>query len=205
MHTELITIPKAEAESLYRKYKEHMAHDRPVDPIEVEVRRTYQLIAKGKTIIRAIESIKQAGLNREFLPKLAIGPATAKECHLRRQKNGGMVMAPSADFWRERKTHFRFVEETFVFPAESFPMETWGSPPRRSTESNHKAVTPMIPSHLRPKRGLANYHILWEAEWKRMPPTDPYLLRRIGKADLWLVVAAWDLTEVERAAMATRI
>lgn len=36
-------------------------------------------------------------------------------------------------------------------------------------------------------------------------PKDPYLLRRIGKGDMWLVVAAWDLTEVERAALATRL
>jgi hypothetical protein len=31
------------------------------------------------------------------------------------------------------------------------------------------------------------------------------LLRRIGRADLWLVVAGWDLTEVERAALSTRL
>ena len=62
-----------------------------------------------------------------------------------------------------------------------------------------------MPIHLRPKRGLANYHVLWEAEWTPSPPRDPFLLRRIGKADLWLVVAQWDLTEVERAALATRV
>lgn len=42
-------------------------------------------------------------------------------------------------------------------------------------------------------------------QWQRVPPRDPFLLRRIGKADLWLVVAMWDLTEVERAALATRL
>jgi len=64
---------------------------------------------------------------------------------------------------------------------------------------------PLIPVHLRPKRGLANYHILWEAEWRRLPPVDPLLIRRLGKGDLWVVVAAWDLTEVERAAIAARM
>lgn len=52
---------------------------------------------------------------------------------------------------------------------------------------------------------MAKYHILWEAEWAPIPPRDPMLLRRIGEADLWVVVAHWDLTEVERAALATRI
>jgi hypothetical protein len=200
MHTELITMAKAEALSLYQKYKTHTAYSEPID---WEVQRTYQLLSKGNTIIRALESIKQAGLNREFLPKLALAPATAKACHIRRGKDGSMVMAPSADFWRERKTHLHFREETFVFPTESFPMSWDGK--TRNHSSEHRAAMPMIPAHLKPKRGLANYHVLWEAEWKRIPPTDPYLLRRIGKADLWLVVAHWDLTEVERAAMATRV
>jgi hypothetical protein len=31
------------------------------------------------------------------------------------------------------------------------------------------------------------------------------LLRRIGKGDLWLVVASWNLTAVEKAALATRL
>ena len=80
----------------------------------------------------------------------------------------------------------------------------WDGKGRRGS-SDHKAQLPLIPVHLRPKRGLENYHILWEAEWEPIPPRDPYLLRRIGKADLWLVVAHWDLTEVERAVLATRV
>ncbi len=64
---------------------------------------------------------------------------------------------------------------------------------------------PIVPINLRPKRGLANYHILWEAEWHNVVPVDPLLLRRLGKGDLWLVVAAWDLTEVEQAALTARI
>ena len=66
-------------------------------------------------------------------------------------------------------------------------------------------MVPLIPLPLRPKRGLENYHVLWEAEWTGKVPFDPMLLRRIGRADLWLVVAGWDLTEVERAALATRL
>ena len=64
---------------------------------------------------------------------------------------------------------------------------------------------PLVPIDLRPKRGLANYHILWEAIWQNVPPVDPLLLRRVGPGDLWIVVAAWDLTEVEQAALAARV
>ena len=66
-------------------------------------------------------------------------------------------------------------------------------------------MVPIVPLHLRPKRGLQNYYTLWEAEWGPIVPKDPMLLRPIGKGDMWLVVAAWDLTEVERAALSTRL
>lgn len=204
MQPQIIKVDRLQALALYRKYKEHRAYSEPID---WEIQRTYHLLATGKVVIRAIESIKIAGLNAEFLPKLALAPASAKSCHLRRDRNGSMIMSPTADFWQKRKNQLRFGEETFAFPPDSFPLRQWGpsEKPFRLNTSNHEAILPIIPLHLRPKRGLENYHVLWEAEWKRVPPADPWLLRRIGKADLWLVVAAWDLTEVERAALATRM
>jgi hypothetical protein len=66
-------------------------------------------------------------------------------------------------------------------------------------------MLPFIPGHLRPKRALQSYHVLWEAEWTPVPPGDPYLLRRIGNSDAWLVVGAWDLTEVEKVVLSTRL
>jgi hypothetical protein len=199
MHTEKIVVDRAEAAVLFRKYKEHAAYS---DPIDWEVQRCYDLLSKGKVIIRALESIKRAGLNREFLPKLALAPATAKACHLRRHGNGSIIMTPHEDFWRAPKKQIHMRENTFRFPTESFP---FGFKDNRRTSSEHKAIAPIIPIHLRPKRGLQNYHVLWEAEWEPLPPSDPYLLRRIGKADLWVVVAHWELTTVEMAALSTRV
>jgi hypothetical protein len=195
-------VPRHEALKLYRQYKAHTAYSEPID---WEIQRTYQLLSKGKVIIRALESIRQAGLNREFLPRLALTVATAKTCHLVRYHDGQCRMSPDARWPRGKKHVIDFREQTFVFPRDSFPLDTWTNPPRRNTRSEHEAQVPIIPLHLRPKRGLQNYHILWEAEWQRLPPHDPYLLRRVGKADLWLVVAHWDLTDVERAALATRV
>ncbi len=113
-------------------------------------------------------------------------------------------MAPD-DGWRSEKSRFRFREGSLEFPIETFSTYVIGAKTYRNSNSRHKAMMPTVPIHLRPKRGLQNYHVLWEAEWEPVPPRDPYLLRRIGKADLWLVVAHWDLTEVERAALATRV
>jgi hypothetical protein len=129
--------------------------------------------------------------------------ATAKKCHLIRYNTGEIQMSPNEGFSRSKKHNLYFRQNTFVFPADSFPL-SWDRK-HRVSRSDHAAQLPLIPAHLRPQRGLANYHILWEAEWEPLPPRDPYLLRRIGKADLWLVVAHWDLTEVERAALSTRV
>jgi hypothetical protein len=116
--------------------------------------------------------------------------AHAAECWLTLNGRGG------ATFSEERWTRAQRAQVELI--DGSFP----GS---RTFRSNLRAIVPLIPAHLGPRRGLANYHILFEAEWTPVPPRDPLLLRRIGKADLWLVVAAWDLTEVERAALAARI
>jgi hypothetical protein len=199
METTHIVVSKAEAEVLYRKYKEHAAYSSPID---WEIQRTYQLLSKGKLVIKALESIATAGVNDKGLPKLAIASATAKACYLERRARGGCTMA-SSDNWRAVKNRNVWRDGVFTFPPDSFPMGWNGK--FRTERSDHKAQLPLVPVHLRPKRGLANYHILWEAEWEPIPPRDPYLLRRIGKADLWLVVAHWDLTEVERAVLATRV
>ena len=66
------------------------------------------------------------------------------------------------------------------------------------------ASIPYIPPQFRPPHALENYHLLWEAEWRRNSGSqrrDPMLLRRIG-GDLFAVVAAWDLTDVEKLVLA---
>lgn len=193
METQGIKLDRQEARSLYRKYKEHVHYSTPID---YEIMRTYQLIAQGRVVIKAIESVKAAGFGPDGLPKLALCRADKVACHFEIEHNGSAVMrAEGANVgWRGIITNSAIIR----FPADSFPRSN-------SYRPSGRAILPSIPLHLRPKRGLANYHILWEAEWTKVPPRDPYLLRRIGKADLWLVVAAWDLTEVERAALATRM
>ncbi len=201
MDVQTIALDRAKALELYQAYKTHRHYQSDID---WEIQRTYELIAKGKVVIQAIESIKRAGLDEKGLPKLALAGATAEFCHIQRSRNGRLVMRDTDPrSWTVKRNVFRYGESTFEFPPDSFPLSWDGK--RRSGESAHKAAVPIIPIHLRPRRGLQNYHVLYEAEWEPVPPVDPYLLRRIGKADLWLVCAAWELTPVEQAAMATRV
>lgn len=197
METQRIVIDRKEARELYQQYKKHQHYS---DPIDHEIQRAYQLIAQGRMVIRALESIKAAGVFESGLPKLAITRADVKRIYCRISQDGGAEMYPNVggrSQWasstaRERSGVYRFA-------AGSFPEK------KRNSWDLAEAVVPICPIHLRPKRGLANYQILWEAEWSKIIPKDPMLLRRIGKGDMWLVVAAWDLTEVERAALATRL
>jgi len=185
MKTEAITLDRAKARELYRAYKTHRHYSEPMDD---EIRRAYQLLAQGRLIIRAIDSVVKAGLDDDGHPKLALLRADKKEVRFQAWHDGSGYME-AADYPSNRAGSLRF-----KFPNGSFVKAKGG-----------RALMPTIPVMHRPRRGLANYHVLWEAEWRPIPPRDPFLLRRIGKADMWLVVAMWDLTEVERAALAARI
>jgi hypothetical protein len=188
METQTLTIDREEAIKMWRKYQSHRHHQTPVD---ADIERIYAAIAKGKLVIRALESIRVAGLGADNLPKLAIVRADAKECHLEMKGEGAAQM--SDDQWvMARTARSRYVE----FPVGSF------TPTSIIGKRYHVAIVPHIPPDIRPKRGLENYHILFEAIWRPEPPRDPLLLRRMGKGDVWLVCGAWDLTEVERGVMA---
>lgn len=71
------------------------------------------------------------------------------------------------------------------------------------------SLVPMVPADVRPSGNLKYYFVLWEVEqWSdtsltAVPDRDPYLLQHLA-GDLYIVVAEWDLTELERAIMTGR-
>jgi hypothetical protein len=202
METEKITISREEAHDLFLKYKAHQHYSTPVD---LDIQRAYDAVAKGKVLIRAIASIAAAGLGDDGLPKLAICRAATdqgkliEQCSLYLKSDGGARFSTTP--WTQDRNWRTYVD----IPAGSFP----------ATDKRFRhwvAQVPLVPVHLRPqpRKGnplgaLANYHVLWEAEWTRVVPRDPMLLRQVGRGDLWIVCAAWDLTEVERAVLAGRL
>jgi hypothetical protein len=190
METERITVDREEAAELFRKYKEHRHYSTPVD---LEIQRVYDAIQKGRMVVRALASITAAGLGPDYLPKLAIVRADAERCSLYLKGDGGARF--SVNGWQPDRNHRCYID----MPAGSFAL----SPGK--LHRHWEAMVPIVPIHQRPKRGLENYHILFEAEWSKVVPKDPMLLRRIGHSDLWVVLAAWDLTEVERAVLAGRL
>lgn len=196
MNVDQLKVDPEKARELWQKYQSHRVHQTPAD---AEIAAIYKRIAQGKTVIRALESIRNAGLNSEGLPKLAIARADESVIKLRDADNDNQAVFShsGAGSWRQRNESRTKIIRV---PWDGFRLPQ--SQSRRKWE--YEAQVPLIPVHLRPRRGLANYHILWEAEWTKRYPVDPYLLRRFG-GDAWLVVAAWDLTDVERAVMSQRL
>ncbi|HEY0006208.1 MAG TPA: hypothetical protein VGB17_15620 [Pyrinomonadaceae bacterium] len=74
---------------------------------------------------------------------------------------------------------------------------------KRWFKATYASTVPEVPFHLRPNGDISNYFILWEvAEWRGLylsprAPADPLLLERIAHP-IYVVVAQWDLTELEQ-------
>ena len=188
MNVQNLKLDPNKARELWRSYQTHRAYQQPHD---AEIAAIYKRIAQGRTVICARASIRDAGLNKEGHPRLAIARADMTECFYHGFENRA-VFSPNRWYWRHRINDARSRHIHVEWPGMTAASRVVGS------------VVPLIPVHLRPKRGLANYHVLWEAEWTKCYPVDPYLLRRIGD-DAWLLVAAWELTSVERAVMSSRL
>lgn len=194
METQRIFMDAEKADELYKRYLKNRHYERSED---AEIRKAYRALAKGQLIVRALDSIRSAGLGEDTMPKLAIANAAADACYLSQTYQGGAVMASA------QRSDARHTRNSFRFDPGTFPGIATHS--KRQGRWSHKAFMPVIPADIRPRRGLENYHVLWEAEWEPIPPVDPYLLQRIGKTDMWLVLGMWDLTEVEREVLASRI
>ncbi|HEY1865921.1 MAG TPA: hypothetical protein VGG55_02530 [Candidatus Acidoferrales bacterium] len=171
-------IDRAAAASALAQYKEHRSTH---DSRDWEIERIYRAISKGQVVINAKDAIGASGLTSDGFPRIAIG-----------QAHKDFVFC---SVWEGRVefTHNRWRRSP-----------EWGKvamPAAKLLSKSGRAVTPRIPPQHRPAQSvLRSYFLLWEADWASVPK-DPYLLRRIGVTDMYVVLAEWDLTDVEIAVM----
>ena len=182
----VITVDPAVAKKALEDYRAARAMATDEDRA---IMTAYREIARGKVVVQAIQSIRNAGRDATGLPKLAMVRADAKRCRCEISSHT-VTFSPATTTWRASKQ--RYVVDHM--PEFARPARGWFD--------DGLAIVPIVPLHLRPKFNLSNYVILWEADWTAVPH-DPLLLRQL-KGDLWLVLAAWDLTEVERAVLGQR-
>jgi hypothetical protein len=209
MELATIDMPVEEAQSAFEEYRAAVRERH--DAEDEAIMRGYRVLARGQQVLRLSHTIRAGGVEDKVfrgrwnsrntvtvtLPRLAVARANRTEVWTRGvDERGACTMQTKRDpHVNNRVDVVRFADETF----EAGTTDEWGSTPRI------KAVVPNVPPRLRPRVGLGNFHVLFEAEWglDPEPPVDPALLRHIG-GDLYAVVATWDLTELERAVLSGR-
>ena len=149
----------------------------------------YRAISLGRQVTDVHQSIRDAGVDHQGRPKLAICRADVRVCWYQHANWRRPIFAIARHMLADTKPKYGRV----TLPVNCLP---W------LCAEPIRAIVPSIPPRLRPKFGLHNYHILWEADWEK-PPVDPMLLKHI-MGPLYAVLATWDLTELERAVIAMR-
>jgi len=155
--------------------------------------RGYRQLALGHQVIDLRRVIREGGQDDQGRPRLAIARADETTIHMGRSRDGAVSFTSVG----QRIDHADpRTLRNIRLPAGTLPVlqsPSW---------VNAHAIVPTIPPRYRPAQP-DRYHILWEAEWQRVPPRDPALLRALGDG-LYVVLATWDLTELERAVLGMR-
>jgi hypothetical protein len=183
-------------ESAHLKWKEYVKAEKETkDPVYTDLKKMYWQIKQGKVLIDISKIIKAGGCIKPGYPHLAICRATGKKVQCTYWEDGTVSYRDDQSQWRDQDAVVRIVN---AFPKVTFKPE-W----QRS--HNIEAPVPLIPPRHRPKVLSPEHFILWEVDaWEMVPPTDPYLLRRITKY-VFAIMEQWDLTPLEKAAMAGRM
>lgn len=191
-----VVMDQGEAEQAFREYRAAFMAER--NRIDGELMRGYKALSEGKTLVSLVEAIQTGGLDDVGRPRLAIARADEQRISMEIRRAGSISYRPTFRTQTDDR-RFEFPDGT-LGPPFTPGAELWNQP----WFGNWWASLPFIPPQYRPPRALTNYHLLWEAEWRRGTGSqrkDPVLLRRIG-GDVFAVVAAWDLTPLEKLVLA---
>lgn len=201
MNVQPLKVSRNDAWKAFREYQSAVKGDRSeVRKVwkneDRSLMRAYRNIANGKQVIDLRDAFANAGTKFYDtcpieLPQLAIAPSDAESCALELFRNGGAKFVDGNVSWRSKR-------RAVVMPEGTFPKQDHAN---WHLYRDQKTVVPMVPPRLRPKHDMGNYWTLWEVEsWTPNPSRDPMLLKHIGGA-LYVVLATWDLTDVERAVL----
>ncbi len=198
MNVETITMPEDEAIAKVNAYRNGLR--RRADSEYRVALTAYEALAAGKALINIDEVFATAELNAEGFPNIAIGRADRIE--VRAQRHGG---SHNCEF----STATGALGGQWTGNHPGLTIDCTLSNEGKGWKSRY-ALLPMVPPEVRPKGQLKDYHILWEVDhWSKEPktriaPVDPILLKHLT-GPLYVIMGAWDLTEVERCIVVGRV
>jgi hypothetical protein len=192
MEVTQLSIPKKKAYKLWKEYRDVIKQGNS-EPYLKEMKVLYNTLKSGRKVIDIYEAFKKVGVNTKGEPRLAIAPADFRVVRFTKASNGSGSF--HKDSWNYSTSKFNYIH----LPDGTFP--EWKKEEGSDWNIENKDIStkvPTIPAKYFPKGKLSNYWILWEAEdWKDVTK-DPMLLRRITR-NLFVVLAVWNLTPLERA------
>lgn len=193
-----VTMIEMDREQAIKRLEEYRrALRRRADTEYAAVAQGYEALAEGTPLIQYAEVIRGAPRDEKNRPKLAISRADRQQMQM--------------SWWGEEAVFnsnipWKSLRQLVI----SVPM---GRRPNGPSPRGF-ALVPMVPPRALDAIGgtsnLRHHLVLWEVDqWAderigARPDRDPLLLR-VLHGDLCAVVAAWDLTDLERAVMAGRI
>lgn len=203
-------MDKAKAAQEYKEYSEAVKKNKDAAYLR-DLKVAYGQLRRGHPILDVWQSFAETGLDVNGDPKIAIARADWTEVTLTKLRpTETRFQAIFSNKHREPHRHWRNDKLLDITVDDvTVPNGTWllkldanGRPLR----SELRTKTPIIPARFVPSHGLSNYHILWEVEkWDIVtPPKDPLLLKRVSP-NVFAVLAAWELTDLERAVLRGRI
>lgn len=200
MNVPQITMEKEAAQTKLEAYRVQL--HRRADAEYEAVYAGYAALAEGRPLINLTEAFNHAGLDGNGRPRLAIARADRKQVQVTTRRHwarltNGMVRfdATSVNYYQAN------YQGTLVVEVQIDGLS-------RDMHDGY-ALVPMVPADVRPSGDMKDFFVLWEVEeWadtrhRTEPDRDPYLLKHLA-GDLYIVVAEWDLTDLERAIMAGR-
>lgn len=196
MELATLNVTPEQARAELEQYEEALRTERRRE--DVAIAQAYRAAARGFRLIRLGESIRRGGFFENSLPRIAVVRADAPECHVHWYWNDNALI-----YTEDGNTAVNRGARVNGFSVRVPGMTRPDVPGRHRFTRNGWTVPPLIPPKYRPRpRRLHGLHLFWEVEsWNtRIPPRDPALLRHL-RGDMWVVLAEWDLTDIERYAL----
>lgn len=210
MDLEKIQMPKDKAKVEWGIYNDLIKkrHDKYLE----EMKKCMYQLSQGKALIDIYKVMEKAGVNKTYQPKLAISRADWKEVYFIKQDSGrGFFSGQDIEWYNKSGGDIDLQPETFIqwvrvkeeretTDKKKVNVDGWDIDNKRI-----KTKVPIIPAQLTPEGDLSKYYILWEVgRWEDLPETkDPLLLKRITE-NLFVILSAWDVTDLEQSIISGR-